>query len=139
MAFKVKQGQVKTMYLPVTPSTAIAVNTLVAWSSGKLIAATSSSTPQATVGVLLKAIASTDTDYALDRVVPVQVPVELNVVWDADFTATFVATDLGVPCDLTNGGTVNRGANSIKIVTPVVYQSATKGQVIFNIGPMART
>lgn len=139
MAFKRKAGKTKVMWLPVTPSTALTINTLVAWSSGKLIAATSSSNPYAIVGVTLKGIASTDSDYATDRLIPVEVPVELNVEWEADFTASLVVGDRGTLCDLTDAGTVNRGANSVKVVVPTRVISTTKGYVILNIGPTART
>lgn len=128
------QGKTKTMALGVTPSTAIANGALVAFSSGLLIAATSTTAPSAIVGVLRKAIVSTDSDYASSRKVLVEVPVEKNVVWEADFTATLVTTDVGAFADLTDSLTVNRGASTYDVAQIIGYLSATKGYVILNIG-----
>lgn len=134
MAFVRKQGKTKTMHLPVTPSTAISAGALVAWSSGKLIAATSTTAPTSIAGVLKKAIAATDSDYASDRLVQVEVPVENNVVWEADVTSGLVATDRGLYVDLTDSLTINRGASSYDVAQVVKVISTTKGQFILNIG-----
>lgn len=134
MATKRFQGKTKVMFLPVTTSTALTIDTLVAWSSAAMIAATSSTTPVLTPGVLRRAIASTDSDYATARLVPVEVPVEKNVVWTQDFTATLLTTDIGAECDLTDSGNANRGASSIKIVQPIVYLSATKARALIKFG-----
>lgn len=128
------QGKVKVMFLPVTTSTAFTKNQLVAWSSGLLIAATSSSAVVAIAGVGEKTIASTDTDYATARLIPVIVPVEKYVVWKQDFTASLVAGDLGAECDLTDAGNANRGASSIKFVIPIAVLSTTSGLVLLKFG-----
>jgi len=122
------------MYLPVTPSTAIAEGALVAYSSGYLIAATSSSAAGTIAGVLVKAIAATDADYAVAREVAVEVPVEQNVVWTADVTSGLVAADVGLYQDLTDSVTVNRGASTYDIVQCVGVISTTKGEFILNVG-----
>jgi len=127
MAFILRQGQVKTMYLPVTTSTAFTKDTLVTITSGLVAAATSGTASADIVGVIRKTIASTDTDYATSRLVPVDVPVERFTVWEGDITATAVSTDVGVEVDLTNAGTVNRGATSVKAVRMNKFISATKG------------
>lgn len=127
MAFRPKAGKTKFVYLPVTPSTAIAAGTLVTFSSGKLIAATSSTAAIDIAGVLKKTIAATDTDYASDRLVAVEVPVEKNCVWEADVTSGLVAADVGAEQDLTDGATVNRGASSVDAVRCVGVISSTKG------------
>ena len=132
--FTRRQGKTKTMYLSVTPSTALSKGALVAWSSGKLIAATSTTAPSAIQGVLKAAIAATDSDYASDRLVGVEVPVEKNVVWEADVTATAVATDQGGFFDLTDSLTVNRAASTYDVVQMTKYLSATKAEGVLNIG-----
>lgn len=129
-----KQGKTKTMWLPVTVSTAIDKGTLVAWSSGYLVAATASSNPSTVAGVLKKTIAATDPDYAVARLVPVEVPVEKNVVWEGDVTSGLVAADRGLYCDLTDGATVNRGASTLDNVQCVRVISTTKGYFIINMG-----
>lgn len=127
MAFKKVRGKTKTVLMPVTPSTALAANSLVTFSSGKLVAATSSTASLDIIGVLTKAIVSTDADYASDRLVEVLVPVEKYTVWEADVTSGLVATDVGTEVDLTDASTVNRGAGSIDAVKVVRVLSTTKG------------
>lgn len=127
MAFKLRTGKTKTMYLPVTTSTVLLKDSLVAFSSGLLIAATSSTAAVDHVGVVLKAIAAADSDYATARTIAVQVPVERYTEWEADITTTAVATDIGAEVDLTDSATVNRGASSIKVARMTKFISATKG------------
>lgn len=129
-----KQGKTKLMWLPVTVSTALSKGALVAWSSGYLIAATSTTAPTSIVGVIRHAIASSDSDYATARLVEVEVPVEANVVWEADVTSGLVAADRGLFQDLTNSLTVNRGASSYDVVQCVKVISTTKGHFILNLG-----
>lgn len=129
MAFKLRKGKTKTMYLPVTTSTALTKDTLLSFSSGLLIAATSSTAAADHVGVAVKTIASTDSDYASARTIPVQVPVERYTEWEADYTATAVVGDVGIETDLTDAGTVNRGATSVKAVRMTQFISTTKALV----------
>ena len=132
MAFIKYKGKTVTRWLPVTTSTAITKGSIVSWSSGLLIAATSSTTALSHAGVIKKTIASTDSDYATARLVPVEVPVEKNVIWLADFTTTLVTTDIGAEVDLTDALTVNRGASSVDACIIAGYISATKGYVTIN-------
>lgn len=129
-----KQGKTKLVWLPVTASTAIAKGALVAFSSGKLIAATSSTAGNVIVGVLRHAITSSDADYASERLVEVEVPVEKNTVWEADVTSGLVAADIGLYQDLTDSVTVNRAASTYDIVQCVRVLSTTKGYFFLNIG-----
>jgi len=136
--FRRKEGKTKIMYLPVTASTAIANGALVAWSGGKLIAAANNPAPETIVGVLRKTIAATDADYAVDlRPVPVEVPVEMNTVWEADVTTGLVAADVGLYQDLTDASTVNRAASTYDVVQCVKVLSTTKGLFHLNIGTLA--
>ena len=130
--FIVKNGKVKNILLPVTPSTAIAAGALVAFSSGKLIAATASTAAADIVGILVKAIAATDSDYASDRLVEVQVPMEKSLEVEFD-TASLVAGDIGTIADLTDSVTVNRGASSVDVIRITKVISSTKGRGILLI------
>ena len=122
------------MWLPVTVSTVLSAGSLVAWDSGYLIAATSTSAPTAIAGVLVKAIAATDSDYATARLVAVRVPIENNVIWEGDVTSGLVVADRGLYCDLTDASTVNRAASSYDVVQCIHVISTTKGHFILNIG-----
>ncbi len=132
MAFKIKSGKIKNVYLPVTPSTVLAKDSIVTFSSGKLIAAVAGTTLQNIVGVVPKAITATDTDYASDRLIAVQVPIEPNTVWEGDVTSGLVAADVGLFVDLTSSTHINRGASTIDVAFCVGVISSTKG--LFNIG-----
>lgn len=134
MAFIRNKGKTKVMFMPVTTSTAITKGSLVQFSSGLLIAATSSTIPGLLEGVLVKTIAATDADYATARSVAVEVPVEKHVVWESDVTATLVVGDIGAEVDLTDANNVNRGASSIKIAKCVSFISTTKGLFYLKFG-----
>jgi len=127
MSFIRRKGATKTVYLPVTTSTAFTKDTLVTFSSGLITAAASGTASADIVGVIRKTIASTDSDYATSRMVPVEVPTERFTVWEADVTSGLVAADILAEVDLTDAGTVNRGASSVKAVRCVQRISATKG------------
>ena len=137
MAFIRKQGKTKLMWLPVTASTALSANSLVAWSSGRLIAATATTAGNVIAGVIRHAITSADSDYAVTRDVEVEVDVEKRVTWEADVTATLVVADVGLYCDLTDASTVDRAASTYDIVQIAKFISTTKADVHLNIGPDA--
>jgi hypothetical protein len=134
MAFIKAQGKTKIVYLPVTTSTTFTEGDIVSFSSGYLIKATSSTAALSHVGVIRKTIAATDTDYATARKVPVEVPVEKNVIWEAPVTSGLVAADVGLLVDLTDAGTINRGASTYDAAQVIAVISATKGLFRLNLG-----
>jgi hypothetical protein len=127
MSFRKVEGLTKVVYLPVTPSTALAARSLVTLASGKLVAATAATTAPNLAGVLIGAITAADADYAEDRLVAVEVPVEKHVVYEFPTTG-LVATDIGVDVDLANATSVDRAASAIGVVRPTRVLSATLGQ-----------
>ena len=124
-------GLTKNVLRQITASTAIAAGALVAWSSGKLIEATSTTDKSVIEGVLVKAITATDTDYATERKVLVKVPVEKNTEWEIAVTSGLVAADRGLYQDLTDGSTVDRSGSTYDVVKCVEVLSPTLG--IFNL------
>lgn len=134
MSFIPKKGKWKREALPVTPSTALSANSLVTLSSGKLVAVTAGTTAVNLVGILEKAIASTDSDYASDRLVSVLVPLERFAVCEADVTSGLVAADIGTEVDLTDASTVDRSASAVKAVKVVKVLSTTKGHFFVKFG-----
>jgi len=138
MAFKKYRGKTVTRWLPVTTSTTFTAGDIVAWSSALLIKATTSTAANTHVGVIKKTIAATDSDYATARLVPVDVPVDKMVEWRAP-SASLVATDISLWCDLTDAGTVNRGASTYDAVQVKGVISATEGIFILNLGGAANT
>lgn len=136
MAFIAHKGRTKEIWLPVTESTVLSKNSLVTFTSGKLVAATAGTTAVNIVGILKNAIAATDDDYASARLVPVLVPTERHVIFEADVTSGLVAGDIGGEFDLTSATHVNRGASAVDVVKCVGFISSTKGlfMIKFNGG-----
>ena len=129
-----KQGKTKFMYLPVTVSTTFSEGGLADWASGYLTEATATTKPYDIAGVIRHAIAATDDDYAVARMVEVEVPVEQNVVWEAPVTSGLVAADRGLFQDVTDNLTVNRAVSTLDVVQCVKVISTTKGYFILNQG-----
>lgn len=130
---KVK-GKTRKEWLPVTVSTALSANSFVEWTSGYIAAADDNDTDIA--GVLLDAIAATDDDYAVARLVAVEIPVEQHVVWEVDTADTFVqATHAGVAVGIANSTTVDLD-DTTNDVMKVISGSGTKvrGYIQFNAG-----
>ena len=131
--FRKVNGKTKWIHLPVTPSTVLAEGALLRLTSGKLVAAAAATAAVDIAGVLRKGIAATDADYALDRLVEVEVPLEKHVVYEFE-TVAAVATDIGLEVDLVDADTVDRSASAVKVVKITKVLSATKchGWVKFN-------
>lgn len=136
MSFIAKTGRMKEIWLPATVSTAFTKNTLVTFTSGQLVAVTAGTAAVDVAGVIERAVVSTDTDYATARLLPIKVPTERHALFEADVTATLVTTDVGLEVDLTDAGTVNRGATSVKAVKIMKFLTTTKALVMvkFNAG-----
>lgn len=134
MAFKKYRGRTKDIPLPVTTSTAIAVNRLVEFTSGLIAEADDNDTVLA--GVLIKAITSTDSDYASSRQVSVRVPIERHVVWECDAAAGsgFSASDIGGEFGISDSGTLDQTdtTNKVFLVTEVVSATKVRGFLKIN-------
>ena len=137
------QGKTKFMWMPVTASTALLADALVKWTSGQLVAAPAACEGYDIAGVLRHAIASTDSDYASERNVEVEVPTELNVVWEVtvDATAALLVTDIGTYMDIgsdNTGDDIESGTSTYDTWLCVGFISATKGLFIGNWGVFGR-
>lgn len=138
-----KSGKTKIMWLPVAASAgAMAAGSLVAFASGTLVLATNTVDSFSIVGVLRKAVTTADTDYAVARSLPVEVPIEKYVTWLGDVTVgTLVASSVGLYFDLTtadDGSAVDQSASALDICWCTKYLSATSGHFILNIGADAK-
>lgn len=122
--FKRHQGKTKVMYFPKAASTEFTEGDLVYFNgAGEIIPADATSGQH--VGVIRKDVVSTDSDYASETLVPVEVPVERWVVWEVD-TASATTEDVGLEIDLTDAATANRGASSKDALLVTGYKSASK-------------
>lgn len=96
------KGKIQCDSYPKTASTAFSVGQAVVLTSGQLATATTTSTLQA--GVMMKKIASTDSDYA--SATPVSVwSLQPDTEFLADvITGTATAALVGTTCDIASGG-----------------------------------
>jgi hypothetical protein len=143
MAFIRKEGKTKIMYFPVAASAGAVINgALMAWSGGVLIPATNTANGYDIAGVIRKTIATTDSDYAVARLVPIEVPVEKNVVWEAPVNVgTLATTSVGLYFDLDTADTgigVDQSASTFDIVQCVKFISTSLGHFILNVGADSR-
>lgn len=138
MAFIKYKGKSVTRWMPVTPSTTFTKGDIVAFSSGKLIKATTTSAAKSHEGVIKITIAATDSNYASDRLVPVEVPVNIKVQWRCTGVA-LVATENGLWMDLASAGTVDRAGSTYDAVKQVGILSATEGIFLLNLGGAVET
>lgn len=138
MVFTLYKGKVVVRWLPVTTSTTFTKGDIVQWSSGLLIKATTTSAAKNHVGVIMKTIASTDSDYATARKVPVQVPIEKGVLWKSTGTA-LVASENGLWMDLAAAGTVDRAGSTYDAVQQRDVLSTTEGIFVLNLGGAVET
>lgn len=135
MAVRLVKGKVKNIWLPVTTSTALAAGTLVEITSGLVAAADDNDTSIS--GVLVKTIASTDSDYATSRKVAVQVPKERHCIWEIDVSSgdtAVAATHEGTEVGIDSSGTVDLDdvTNKVFLITKVVSATKVQGYLKIN-------
>lgn len=119
MALIRKTGSAKMMSFVKEPSTAFALGDVVTLNaSGRLIPAVAGSTQ--IVGCIRRAVLTTDADYAQAVMVPVDVPLIGDSLYEIDCSTTVTQAMVGTGRDLTNAQTLNVGAagtvNQFRIV-----------------------
>lgn len=124
--FKRISGKARLEWYPKAASTAISYGALIQPDgSGATIAATSSSLQH--LGVSLRAVVSTDADYATAGAkIPLDVIGE-DDVFEVDVTGTLTTAMVGTHLDLSDSLTVNAAGTSHLVVLCVGFISATKG------------
>lgn len=143
MAVRLHKGKTKLMYFPVTVSTVMLKDALAAWASGQLIAAVNDAEGYIIAGVTVKAIATTDTDYAVERLIAVRVPTELYTEWQVtvDATAALVVTDIGTFMDIGSddtGDDIESGTSTYDHWLCTGFISTTEGYFTPNWGILGR-
>ena len=131
MAFIHVRGPAKNEAFLKIASTPIAAGAAVAFTGAGFVAqAIVASTRLA--GISLKAVASTDADYADNSVFPVIVPSE-DDVFEADVSGTATQANVGKQYDITTSArSVNLSGTTYKTVTVVGFISSSKVLVKFN-------
>ena len=123
------KGSFHVEYFAKTASTAFAFGDMVtvlstAAGDGLLIKATATST--AILGTIQKTVASTDSDYASNTMVPVLVG-DADAVWLCDVsTGTAATTDIGEWIDIDDENSVDVNAYTLGVMQVVGIVSTTK-------------
>jgi len=90
------------------------------------------------VGIGMKTVASTDSDYASNTRIPVLVPRnKASKMKCDDVDGTLVVADEGLFVDITNAESANRAASSTDVLLVEQYISATVGVFSINL-PLAK-
>lgn len=124
--FRHISGKVNIVHMAVTPSTVFTNGALVTLSSGKLIPATSTTPKRNIAGVIAIEVLATDSDYALDRRVPVFVPAEPGVLWEHGTTGLSTSNE-GSFYDITSSTSVNLASSTYNVLKCVRVLSSTVG------------
>ena len=124
------KGKTKTVKLPKTASVTFTKGDLVMLTSGLVATATTQSTKH--VGIIQESVASTDSDFADNTKVMVEVPVEPSCEFTTDVTGTLLTTDIGAIFDLSDASTVNQDGTTYGVVTCKGFISATSGRFSLN-------
>lgn len=136
VAFSAKPitGKWKTMWMPKTASVAIVKGTLVEMAAGyfKQATTTAGATDTPLLGIYNgPTVASTDSDYASNTLLPVLVPAE--PLAEAEIvvgTGSLAATDVGKSFDIDSDAEVTVSTTSNEPVTCTKYISATLGNFV---------
>lgn len=130
--FQLYSGHPRVEWYPKKASTAIAVGDLL-YADGSGAVQPADSTSGDHIGICMKAIASTDSDYASTTSIPVLVPTDDTLFKvDVDTGTALTTAMVGSRYDLTDANSLNVGGTSKKVVTIVKYISATKAVVKIN-------
>lgn len=114
-------------------STAFSKNALVAFDTdGYIVPATASSTVNGIVGIIMQDVASTDEDYAVASMVPIDVPRRDEDQFIADaVTTTLAQTDVGEVVEIVDSLTINAGLSAYPLVRVEKILASSKACVTF--------
>ena len=136
MSFYPVSGDWDVKYFRKKASTAFTPNNLVAFetngSAGDPVEpADASDTLIISIGV--RAVASTDADYASNTRIPVLVPRNKTAELECNTVAgTMVVADEGLEVDISDAASANRAASSTDVLLATRFISATKGRFVIN-------
>jgi hypothetical protein len=130
------EGDVEIRPYTAPASTAFAFNDVVTRDANGRLAKATSSTPRSEIlGLIQQTIASTDSDYASTKTVPVLLVCECEADFEADVdTGSLTTAMVGQRFDLNDENGINVSSQGQKSVEIVRYLSATKARVKFVVG-----
>lgn len=124
------KGATKTVSFPKTASVTFTKGDLVILTSGLVATATIQSTAQ--IGIIRQDIASTDSDFAANTEVLVEVPRESTCELEAEVTNTLLTTDIGTKFDLNSASVVNRSGTTYGVLLCKGFIASNKGRFALN-------
>jgi len=124
------KGKTKIVHAPKTASVTFTVGDLVQMTSGYVATATTQSTKH--YGIILEAVASTDSDFASTTNVAVEVPMETSCELESTATGTLATTDIGSAFDLSSASVVNKAGTTYGVLLCKGYISTSKGRFTLN-------
>ena len=130
------KGVWKKMWFRKVASTAFTANNFVSFESNgdggdPIEPADSSDT--SLLGIGIKTVASTDSDYASNTRIPVMVPQSRDCTFICNnVDGTLVVADEGLEVDISNAESVDRANTSTDVVKVIRFISATKGEFSIN-------
>lgn len=127
MSFIPFQGDWDIEMWPKKASTAFTKDCIVSKTSGAGTVEPSVAATTNPLGINIKTIASTDSDYASNTLIPILVPRDNACTMIATVTGTLATTDPGTKFDLYDSVTVDKTATTTKILLCKKYISATQG------------
>lgn len=126
------RGKFEKKYYRKRASTAFACNSLVSEHSDDDTITPSTSVTAASVGVCVKTVASTDSDYASNTRIPVMIPCDRSAELLCDTGSDIAVTDEGELHDLTDAVTVDPTASSVDLLKLKQFVSARQGIYTLN-------
>lgn len=136
MSFYPISGDWAVKYFRKVASTAFKSNNLVAFATNggagdPIEPADASDTT--ILGIGIKTVASTDSDYASNTRIPVLVPQNKASEMECDdVDGTMVVDDEGLLVDISNAESANRAASTTDVLVATRFISATKGRFSIN-------
>jgi hypothetical protein len=128
--YRVTGSERRVEYFPKKASQAFSVNSLVTFSGGEVQPAVATDLRMG--GICLQKIASTDSDYASETPIGIEL-IDPNAVYIGDVsTGTLTTESVGIQYDLASATGIDVSATSHKQVTCVGFISATKGYFMIN-------
>lgn len=138
MAFSFVKGRTKIKSLPKTASVTITAGDLLILTTGQLATATAGDNAATIVGIAVKSVASTDSDYATGgALLQVEVPVEPNCELEGPVAnGSLLTTSIGVEFGLTSAGAVDFADNTNTDLTCIGFVSASVGRFVIQNGAL---
>lgn len=127
MSFIPHKGKFHIEYWAKKASTAFTKDCLVQKTSGAETVEPCTSSSTDILGINIKTIASTDSDYASKTLIPIVVPDSPASEIEGDVTNTLLSTDPGTKFDLSDSLLVDQDATTNKVLLCKKFISASKG------------